>query len=1002
MKQKNLLKIALFFILAFSSTKINSQSAGDIAFIAYNGDGNDEFAFVALADIPANTSIWFTDNEWDGTDRFNNINEGEIEWTYTSILSAGSVVVIAGNSGGSASIVNGLGTVSGTGLNLGASNESLYALLSEPISNAAMPNPGFLAGIANDFSGDGVGLFTNTGLTIGTNFIDFSDDHDGYKYTGSKTGQASFANYLPLIMNTANWQNETSDGNLILPISTTSFVVGAAPPGITLGAVSGNTNEDGSTATFTVVLNAQPATDVVLNLSSGDTGEVTLDQATLTFTNGNWDTPQTVIATGVDDGGQDGNIEVTITVSVDDANSDDAYDPIADTTTTITNDDDELPILVINEVLADPDATTGDANGDGTVSTSDDEFVELYNSMGTPLDISGYKLSDGASERHVFPKGTIIPANGTIIVFGGGTPTGVAGLVQVASTGVLGLNNGGDTITIVNDSDALVVTETYGAAGNNQSIARNPDFTGSFIDHSSIGTNTVDFSPGKNNTDNIPFIKTWTGATDNDWATATNWLEDSTPSLTTDNVIIPSGLTNYPTASSSVTVNSAIIESGASLIAESTFNASLTVKRDLATTNWYLLGMPVMAETKTDMIANNNFASGTGSNIGLSFYDNDLVSNQWTYATAATTGSFFDIGYSVKLASAGTITAIGSMRTTNVGVSLTNGTATGFNLIGNIYPSYLAANSNANATNNLLTVNSAKLTETTIWFWNEGTDSYDQINQASDAFHIAPSQGFFVQVNSNQSFSYTEDMQSHQSTDSFQKSSSSRPRIKLFLNDGTLNRNTEIYYIEETTTGFDNGYDSSIFGGTSHEFSIFTELLSKNVSKKLGIQSLPNSNYENMVIPLGINAELGKDITISADVQNLPSGLKLFLEDRSNNTYTRLDEVNSEYKITLSETLNGVGRFYLHTTQSVLNVDDSIVLNSVSIFKTSNSNLRVTGLPKGKGSISLYNIIGKQVFTTSFKSSNVNNISLPRLTTGVYFVNLMTKKGKLNKKIILD
>jgi hypothetical protein len=34
--------------------------------------------------------------------------------------------------------------------------------------------------------------------------------------------------------------------------------------------------------------------------------------------------------------------------------------------------------LIINELLADPDATLGDANGDGTVSTSQDEFIEFF------------------------------------------------------------------------------------------------------------------------------------------------------------------------------------------------------------------------------------------------------------------------------------------------------------------------------------------------------------------------------------------------------------------------------------------------------------------------------------------------------------------------------------------------------------------------------------------------------------------------------------------------
>jgi len=88
----------MLIILLTSIYSVNAQSAGDIAFIAFNADSNDEFAFVTLVDIPANTSIWFTDNEWNGIDSFNNLNEGEIEWTSTSVLPAGSVVTIAGNS----------------------------------------------------------------------------------------------------------------------------------------------------------------------------------------------------------------------------------------------------------------------------------------------------------------------------------------------------------------------------------------------------------------------------------------------------------------------------------------------------------------------------------------------------------------------------------------------------------------------------------------------------------------------------------------------------------------------------------------------------------------------------------------------------------------------------------------------------------------------------------------------------------------------------------------
>lgn len=158
--------------------------------------------------------------------------------------------------------------------------------------------------------------------------------------------------------------------------------------------------------------------------------------------------------------------------------------------------------LVINELLADPDGTTGDANGDGAIDTSEDEFIEFYNVGAGALDISGYTVEDAASVRHTFPASTIIPAGGFLTLFGNGTPTGISGISQVASSGTIGLNNSGDTVTVKNTGGAIVITYTYGGdAGDNQSIAREPDFTGDFVKHLSHTTNPVQFSPGRMNND---------------------------------------------------------------------------------------------------------------------------------------------------------------------------------------------------------------------------------------------------------------------------------------------------------------------------------------------------------------------------------------------------------------------------------------------------------------------------------------------------------------------
>ena len=88
---------------------------------------------------------------------------------------------------------------------------------------------------------------------------------------------------------------------------------------------------------------------VVVTVTSGDTGEATVDVTSLTFTNANWNVAQTVTVTGVDDPTVDGDQSTTITVSVNDANSNDAFDPVADQTVSATTVDDDSAGFTITE-----------------------------------------------------------------------------------------------------------------------------------------------------------------------------------------------------------------------------------------------------------------------------------------------------------------------------------------------------------------------------------------------------------------------------------------------------------------------------------------------------------------------------------------------------------------------------------------------------------------------------------------------------------------------------
>jgi hypothetical protein len=131
----------------------------------------------------------------------------------------------------------------------------------------------------------------------------------------------------------------------------------------------------------------------------------------------------------------------------------------------------------------------------------------------------------------------------------------------------------------------------------------------------------------------------------------------------------------------------------------------------------------------------------------------------------------------------------------------------------------------------------------------------------------------------------------------------------------------------------------------------------------------------------------------------------VFLEDKKKRKITRLDENNSNYKITLDTDSNGIGRFYLRTSttdlRETLNIND-FDLNKMSIYLSSNRNLKIVGLQSDIAALTVFNVLGKKVYHQNLKSSLIVNITLSSLIKhGIYIVKIETDKGNINKKIFL-
>lgn len=518
-----------------------------------------------------------------------------------------------------------------------------------------------------------------------------------------------------------------------------------------------------------------------------------------------------------------------------------------------------------------------------------------------------------------------------------------------------------------------------------------------------------------------------------DWSQTTTWNSGTVPNTATNSVEIigsntvnldqtytienltvlsgasldlnsGNGLTVSGDLSNSGTVTA---NSGSSLIVNGTSTGNINYNLTVNDTDFHLLSSPVEGEgyDPTWVTANLiDVTNGQGNNIGIASYVNTSdADGDFVWVQSGTSGSFnTGQGYSMKReATTSDMTFTGTLKTNDAAIAITANDIGGANenrwtLIGNPFSSFIDIDALLTNAGNQTALEDAR---EAVYVWNGS--SYLALTTG----YIHPGQGFFVNSNTaSESITITQGMLSHQTGVNFYRNSNTK--IDLTVSNGNTTRSTEINYIQDKTTGLDPRFDIGTFTGSSStgntSFNLYTRLADNSSSTNFMRQALPNQNFESMVIPVGINAVSGSEITFTADAMNLPSGINVYLEDKVTGDVTRLDEANSSYKVTLSENLNGIGRFYLHTKTSSVLSTDNINLDNVSVYTTNKNNLRIVGVNNGQATVELFNILGKQVLSKTFTANGVEDTTLPNLATGIYLVQLQTESGKISKKIILE
>lgn len=194
-------------------------------------------------------------------------------------------------------------------------------------------------------------IATDTNFTADINSLTFTTDNwntpqivtlstdDNDVANGTTTGSLAFAVV-----------DSESDAAFheVLDTSIDVTVIDDEVPAIIVNESEGSTSvsEDGLTDTFNVALAVAPLSPVVVRVDGGQP-EVSASPAELTFTPANWNESQTVTVLGHDDEIVDGDQQVMLQVSIDDAQSDSAWSEVENATVDVTNSDNDAADLII-------------------------------------------------------------------------------------------------------------------------------------------------------------------------------------------------------------------------------------------------------------------------------------------------------------------------------------------------------------------------------------------------------------------------------------------------------------------------------------------------------------------------------------------------------------------------------------------------------------------------------------------------------------------------------
>lgn len=434
------MKKIMFLAAMLMCAAVFSQGLGQMAFTAFNADGDDDFAMVTFTEIPANTTIYFSDKEWTGTE-FNS-GEANFAWLTGAAAIPAAAIIVFNTISATPSVT--FGNIVGSPGGLSTGSEAIFAYLGTDVDTPTE----FIAAVSN--SASGYGTLSNTGLVEGftattypegTDIAEYTDVRTGLDITGYQLALNDMANYA--VQDTEN--DDHNDGIVPdLPISTTAFDISAidvsAPQVVHVSGQNQTTvivvfSEEVSLATVTNTANYSFAPALTINSVSYNAATSTATVTHAGFAEG------TAYNLTIDNIEDLANLEMENPYTSEDL----FFNGLTEG-------------LIITEIMYNAPSNASDAL----------EFIEIYNATAGTIALGGIQVKDEDTFVFTFPEMSLASEGIVLLATDKTSADAFYGetFLDLPQEILNAFGNGGEILEILNSADTSIFSTEYDDGGD--------------------------------------------------------------------------------------------------------------------------------------------------------------------------------------------------------------------------------------------------------------------------------------------------------------------------------------------------------------------------------------------------------------------------------------------------------------------------------------------------------------------------------------------------------